>query len=78
MGKGMMSSDPTLHSVGSNVWIADSNEGWIAGQVKHIDGPERLTVSLEDGTEKVCSQDDIPLQNPGKSGVEVRPNNWKI
>lgn len=61
-----------LHTVGSRVWLADSSEGWAKGEVTSIEDGSKLTVRMEDGTERVCSQDEIPLQNPGVRGVEVR------
>ena len=70
MGKGE-SSAPALHTVGSRVWLSDSAEGWTKGEVVKIEGPDSLTVRMEDGTERLCSQDEIPLQNPGIRGVEV-------
>ena len=70
MGKGE-SSGPVLHAVGSRVWLADPSEGWAKGEVVAIEDSSRLTVRMEDGTERVCSQDEIPLQNPGVRGVEV-------
>lgn len=60
-----------LHTVGSRVWLADSSEGWAKGEVTSIEDGSKLTVRMEDGTERVCSQYEIPLQNPGVRGVEV-------
>jgi hypothetical protein len=62
---------PALHTVGSRVWLADSSEGWAKGEVTSIEDGSKLTVRMEDGTERVCTQDEIPLQNPGIRGVEV-------
>lgn len=61
-----------LHTVGSRVWLADDQTGWTKGEVVKVDG-SGLTVKLEDGSQKACQQEEIPLQNPGMSGVEVRP-----
>jgi len=72
MGKGE-SSAPVLHTVGSRVWLACDQEGWVPGEVLKIEDPEHLTVRLANGNERICSQDEIPLQNPGIRGVEVRP-----
>lgn len=71
MGKGE-SSAPSLHTVGSRVWLSDPTDGWLKGEVVRIEDGSRLTVKLEDGTEKICDQSEIPLQNPGVRGVEVR------
>lgn len=71
MGNGE-SSGPVLHAVGSRVWLADKEEGWAKGEVVAIEDSSRLTVRMEDGSQRVCSQDEIPLQNPGVRGVEVR------
>lgn len=71
MGKGAMSAEAILHTVGSKVWLADPEDGWAKGEVIEASSPDQLKVRLEDGKEKVCSQDEIPLQNPGKYGVEV-------
>jgi hypothetical protein len=75
MGKGG-SSTPALHTVGSRVWLADDSDGWVKGEVLKIDNGSQLTVRLEDGREKICSQEDVPLQNPGVQGVEVRRWRW--
>lgn len=72
MCKGETSTVSSLHTVGSRVWLADGGEdGWIKGEVVKIENDTQLTVLLEDGSEKVCDQADVPLQNPGMSGVEV-------
>ena len=71
MGKGE-SSAPALHTVGSRVWLADSEDGWVKGEVVRIEDNTSLTVKLENGSEKVCDQNEIPLQNPGVRGVEVK------
>ena len=64
---------PALHTVGSRVWMADPDgNGWLKAEVSNLGAGGTLTVKLEDGTEKTCTQDEIPLQNPGKNGVEVR------
>ena len=63
---------PALHSVGSKVWLADANEGWVTGEVTRITDGTKLSVLMEDGSERICTQDEIPLQNPGVRGVEVR------
>lgn len=70
MGRGE-SSVVALHSVGSRVWLADSNQGWVKGEVVRIEDNVNIAVILEDGTERLCSQDEVPLQNPGIRGVEV-------
>lgn len=70
MGKGE-SSAPALHTVGSQVWLSDHHQGWMKGEVVRVESASQLVVRLEDGKECVCDQDDIPLQNPGKHGVEV-------
>ena len=71
MGKGENLA-PALHTVGSRVWLADGGEdGWGKGDVVKIENGAELTVRLEDGTEKVCDQKNVPLQNPGMNGVEV-------
>ena len=73
MGKGE-SVGTALHTVGSRVWLADQEEGWAKGEVIRIEAEDgsRLAVRMEDGTERMCGQDEIPLQNPGVRGVEVR------
>lgn len=72
MGKGESSDPPALHTVGSRVWLACESGGWVKGEVVNLEGGgQRLRVKLEDGSERHCSQDEIPLQNPGKYGVEV-------
>ncbi len=70
MGK-TQNSGVALHSVGSRVWLADSSQGWVKGEVVRIENDINISVVLEDGTERSCSQDEIPLQNPGLRGVEV-------
>lgn len=73
MGKGESSDPPALHTVGSRVWLACDTGGWVKGEVVNLEGGgQKLRVKLEDGSERFCSQDEIPLQNPGKYGVEVR------
>lgn len=63
---------PALHTVGSRVWVvSDAADGWTKAEVTRIEQGGSLTIRMEDGTEKVCQQEDIPLQNPGKHGVEV-------
>ena len=71
MGKGE-SSQPALHTVGSRVWLANDKDGFVRGEVIQLDGP-KLRVKLEDGSEKDCAEEEIPLQNPGQQiqGVEV-------
>jgi hypothetical protein len=67
-------SAPALHTVGSQVWMSapdGDGDGWAKGEVIKVEGGASLTVRMEDGTERVCTQEEIPLQNPGKHGVEV-------
>ena len=78
MGKGSSQEPgapgPALHAVGSRVWLLleDSKEGWAQGEVVAVESSSRLRVRLQDGSVKECSQSDLPLQNVGKGGVEVR------
>lgn len=68
-----MGRPPALHTVGSKVWVADSEEGWQKGEVVKVDG-SKLHVRLEDNQERVCDPEDCPFQNPSLygNGVEVR------
>ena len=71
MGRGK-SSQTALHTVGSRVWLANDKDGFMRGEVIRLDGP-KLRVKLEDGSEKDCAEEEIPLQNPDQQiqGVEV-------
>lgn len=60
-----------VHTIGSRVWVEDGVEGWVKAKVVAL-GPTDITVALEDGTSRTCKAQDLPLQNPGTYGVEVR------
>lgn len=62
----------SLHTVGSKVWLRDLEEGWVRGEVLCLGENDKLIVRMEDGTEHSFDESEIPLQNPGERGVEVR------
>lgn len=62
---------PLLHTVGSRVWWQDPKAGWVKAEVLALQGDE-LLFRLEDGAEHRAKAEDLPLQNPGSFGVEVR------
>jgi len=62
----------SLHTVGSKVWLRDLEEGWVRGEVLGLGENDKLVVKMEDGTQKSFDESEIPLQNPGERGVEVR------
>lgn len=68
----MTSDAPTVHAVGSKVWIRDTQNGWIAADVQKIEGTT-LTVKVDGtGELRTAATDDAPLQNEDANGVEVR------
>lgn len=63
--------------MGSRVWVADSVEGWVKGQVTNV-GSQGVTVQLASGESRTLQADDLPLQNPDTNGVEVRSWSWGL
>lgn len=66
-----MTSQSKMHTVGSRVWLKDTEEGWIKGEVLKLHEDDAVIVKMENGDEKVFREEEIPLQNPGVRGVEV-------
>lgn len=64
-------SQPVAHTVGTRVWVADPSEGWVKAEVCEV-SPDAVSIRLETGQTLQCKASDLPLQNPGKYGVEVR------
>ena len=59
------------HTQGTKVWLADSELGWVQGDVLKVE-KDLLHVRTERGNVKELKPDDCPLQNPGgRGGVEV-------
>lgn len=74
----MTSSETSLtetgaHTVGTRVWVADPAEGWVKAEVVEV-LPNEVAIKLQTGQARKCKATDLPLQNPGKYGVEVRGN----
>lgn len=59
------------HTLGSKVWVADAEVGWVKGDVVKVD-KGNLIVSTSKGTTGTFKPEDCPLQNPQTAGgVEV-------
>lgn len=59
------------HTLGSKVWVADAEDGWVKGDVVKVD-KGNLIVRTSKGSTSTYKPEDCPLQNPQTAGgVEV-------